>query len=185
MPGAMTLGSDATGSTFDSALEYVRNKIADFRLLGTVDLPALRQQSTAIWFAARDAGDTDLATKAQAEFNKITTAQADWEMNNDRLESILDPLRAVGVTGLGALPVAAWVVLATIAIASAMAVAFVFRDQATVRVTALCLDAVQRGVISAADCERFKPPKPAGWLEGVGATVVLGGLAWLLLRKRA
>jgi hypothetical protein len=186
MPGVMTLGSDATGSSFDAALGYVRNKIAAFRLLGTVELPALRQQATNIWMAARDVGETDLATKAQAEFNRITTAQATWETNNDRLESILEPLRAVGVTGLGALPVAAWVVLATIGVAAAMAAAFVFRDQAAVRVAAICVEAVRKGVMSPADCHLLQPPKSSGFFEGIGTTVVLGGLAyWFLIRKRS
>lgn len=185
MPGPMTLGSDATGSTFDSAVAYVRNKIAEFRLLGTVELPALWFQANKIYNAASERGDLTLAGKAADQRNRIKAAQDEWERNNDKLESVLTPLRSAGITGLGALPIAAWVVLATIGIAAAMAAAFVFRDQARTEMYSLCIEAVQRGTIPASECGNLAP-KDGGFLAGVGTTVVLGGLAyWFLFRKRS
>lgn len=184
MPGRVTLGSDATGSTFDSAVDYVRNKVAEFKLLGTVELPALWFQANKIYNAAIERGESELASKAAAQRNAIKTAQDDWERNNDRLETILAPLRSAGVTGLGALPVAAWVVLATIGIAAAMAAAFVFRDQARTQMYALCIEAVQKGTIPASECGNLAP-KDGGLFAGIGATIVLGGLAyWFLFRRR-
>lgn len=184
MPGQVTLGSDATGSSFDGALTYVRNKIAEFKLLGTVELPALWFQANKLYNAAVERGDYDFATKAASQRNKIKTAQDDWERNNDRLESILDPLRAAGVTGLGALPVAAWVVLATIAVAAAMAAAFVFRDQARTDMYALCLEAAGKGITTPQQCGDLAP-KGGGILESIGTVAVLGAVAFYFLRKRS
>ena len=81
MPGTIVrrLGDDA--AQYPDSLNYVQRKIADFQRLGTVELPALRQQATTIWLNASAAGDVDLANRAQAEFNKITAAQADWQPN--------------------------------------------------------------------------------------------------------
>lgn len=181
MPGAMTLGSDTTGTDFTGALGYVRSKLAEFKALGTVELPAMWFQTNKIANAAREAGDGELAARATTELGKIKAAQEEWERRNDTLQSILTPLRAAG---LGIVPVAAWVVVATIGIAAAMAAAFVFRDNARVRISALCIDAVGRGVIQASECNKLNPPPSSlgGTLVGIAA---LGGLAYFLLRRRA
>jgi hypothetical protein len=183
----MTLGSDATGSTFDSSLGYVRQRIAEFKALGTRELPALRQQVTNVWLAAQNAGDGSLAARAQTEFNKVTTAQADWERNNDTLESILGPLRAAGVS-LGVIPVAAWVLAATIGIAAAMAAAFVFRDHAKIAIAQLCIESVQKGQLSADDCAKLAPKSTGGLFGDLSTAIMFGGLAYLAVaffRKRS
>lgn len=179
MPGVMTLGSDATGSTFDGALGYVRGKLADFNRLGTVELPALWRQANAVANAAANAGDGALAAKASGERSKIKTQQEAWERHNDTLASILAPLRAAG---LGIVPVAAWVVVATIGVAAAMAAAFAFRDKARVAIAALCIEAVGKGQISADDCGKLAPPPPPSVVGSLVGLVALGGLAYFLFR---
>jgi len=182
MPGQFTLGSDTTGSSFDSAVAYVRGKIEDFRRLGNVELPALRARVTKIWLAAQSVGDGELSARAQTEFSKVTAAQAEWEQSNDRLQSILGALRSAGIS-LGAIPVAAWVVVATIGVASAMAAAFVFRDRARVDIAALCIEAVRKGHISADECGELLPPPPS-LLPGVAGVVLAGGLVYWLATRR-
>lgn len=182
MPGVMTLGSDTTGSNFDGALGYVRGKLADFDRLGKVELPALWYKANTIANAARNAGDGTLAAKASSQQAQIKTAQEDWERHNDTLQSILAPLRAAG---LGIVPVAAWVVVATIGIAAAMAAAFVFRDRARVEISALCIEAVSKGQLSAAECNKLNPPPPPSVVGSLVGLVALGGLAyWFATRRR-
>jgi hypothetical protein len=185
MPGMIVrrLGDDAT--QYPESLNYVQRKIADFQRMGTIELPALRQQATTIWLNASAAGDADLANRAHAEFTKITQAQADWELNNDRLQSVLGPLRAVGVS-LGALP-AAWVVAVVIALALAMAALFITRDQSRTVIAKLCSEAIGKGQMTTAQCgtllDKTTPPPMFGF-GAVAAVAALGIGAYLYVNRK-
>lgn len=185
MPGTIVrrLGDDA--AQYPDSLNYVQRKIADFQRLGTVELPALRQQATTIWLNASAAGDGDLASRAKAEFDKITAAQADWEINNDRLQSVLGPLRAVGVS-LGALP-AAWVIAVVVALAVAMTALFLTRDQSRTVIAKLCTEAIGKGQMTAAQCgsllDKTTPPPLFGF-GSVTALALLGIGAYMYVNRK-
>lgn len=112
---------------FDAAANFLRTKYAEFQALGRSELPALHLQTRRIIEGARVQGNHSLMRRAQEELARISQLQVDWELQNDNVARILDPLRRVGIT-LGALP-AAWVVAAAIAAASSIAVMFATRDK--------------------------------------------------------
>lgn len=177
MPGLTT--ASPTDTEYNGALGYIREKVADFRRLGTVELPALRKQVTAIWLSAAKAGDTDLATRAQGKFDEITAAQAEWEQHNDTLQSIIGPLDKVGIH-LGVIPVAVWVAVAVVGLATAIAGLMLLRDRVAASVSQMCVEAVQKGVMSADQCASIvSATKPKGPFEGIGSGLFLLGAGYL------
>lgn len=180
MSGTLTLGESGP---VDSALAYLRGKVADFRRLGYVELPQLRQNVTAVWIAATNAGDHELADKAHAEFDTVAQLQADWETNNERLEEILGPLDAVGIH-LGIIAIPAYVAAVVVALAAAFVIIFRTWTDSNRRSCALAKEAAGKGVMPLAEASRIcGEAGRSDWSSTVLVAVALGAGAYYLANR--
>ncbi len=179
--------------TTGEALTYIRAKVADIRALPN-RLVRQRQQLALIRDAARASGQLTNAQAAQTRLDEALRDLASAETMNMRLDQVIDAYasvrQAVGLGIIPVLPIAAAVLLTTIAVTAG----YLFKAYET---RTIAIEQLAKGTLTPQQYSEFQAQQSTTGLGGfvgdvknlallgIGAVVVLAVLKYVPTRRTA
>lgn len=148
--------------TVSEAIDYVRAKIASIRALPNA-LVKQRQQLTYLRDTARAAGNVSAQKDAQLRLDEALNDLSSAQTLNTRLDSVIDAYdsvkQAVGLGVVPVLPIAAGVVLVTVAVTAG----YLLKAYDT---RSLAIEALARGTLTPAQFQQFQQADSTSGLSG-------------------
>lgn len=159
-----------------TAYNYIVEKISEFNLIGLKQIPNVQSFLTMIAPRVQSSGDSNLIAQLGLVRDETNNLQRNWSSVDEKIRSFGSQTKAAG---LGIVPVATIIAVATLAItvAGAMYLFFKRAENHEAMVADFVQDSVNRGLISAEEAARILKGDGGGLFGNLGSGLALVAIA--------